>query len=83
MFIAKYIRVCLYITFFSSFKHVQGQVTETRSWNLYIFFFSIFQPKWSFFCILGHVELFLSVNAPIIFSCPILPIAQVLEAISI
>lgn len=60
MFIGKKYPVCLSITFSSS-KHIQGKMTETRSWNLYLFFYLFFFPEVFFFCILGHLEPFLSV----------------------
>lgn len=72
--------LCLYMTF-SSFKHVQGKVTETSN-RICIYFF-LFSPRMVLFCFLGHPKLFLSVDVPIIFGCPILSIAQVMKAINI
>lgn len=46
-------------------------------------FISSPSPPVVLFCILGHLERFLSVNMPIIFGCPILSIAQVTGAINI
>lgn len=81
VFIGKNIyHLCLYMTF-SSFKHVQGKVTETSN-RICIYFF-VFSPEMVLFCILGHPKLFLSVDVPIIFGCPILSIAQVMKAINI
>lgn len=75
VFTGKKYPVCLSITFSSS-KHIQGKMTETRSWNLYLFFY-LFFFSWS--------VLFLYFGASRTFSlcCYVLFTAQVMEAISI